>query len=545
MQLSKPSNLAVPAACQDHGGSCSEHGPSRRPLRSPRSNTTHPVTIPSRTPHPATAATATAPVPEAPPPRWSLTNRLFGLSLRGLPPAAGPPRPPASRLWNPQNSSPRAPPSPARHHLQHRPPHRPPHHAPPPSAPREPNVPVERPHSARDEYPLLTLPQRRQSRQSPASSSLLVERSTAGDDLIASGRTSIGLPRDQARGRPSLQHDDDARPPTPGPSMAVAPAAAPQQVDHRDLEAAVRSPSAPQGGRASLPESARTSLSRSRSQRSHADGDDASEFPWGPSHPCFPHPNPHVPLNSELYDTTKIIRIKRDWMVKGDLAPTFANLYPEILDPLVAEDDFRELIKKINDSLVAAFDPFTFRAWLDSVLGVATFWLWDDVGMSGVKRQLNELESWIERWNREVGEKEAVKIIPLRRTGYLTVGHCAPYAKFTITDSHDSLISKFQTRISALTTAQDRGQTREKTISETPSARRTKSTGTTPSHQLYRSTPCRRQSRASRDPGRRLRTPSTLPAHGHTTSCVAEGICILVCSAASWSRIRLYIRLAA
>ncbi|KAF1362041.1 hypothetical protein EJ07DRAFT_108385 [Lizonia empirigonia] len=203
--------------------------------------------------------------------------------------------------------------------------------------------------------------------------------------------------------------------------MAVAPAAAPQQADHGDPEAAVRSPTTPQPGSASLPETARTSLSTSRSQRSHADGDDASEFPWGPSHPCFPHPNPHVPLNSELYDTTKIIRIKRDWMVKGDLAPTFANLYPEILDPLVAEDDFRELIKKINDSLVAAFDPFTFRAWLDSVLGVATFWLWDDVGMSGVKRQLNELESWIDRWNREVGEKEAVKIIPLRRTGYLTL----------------------------------------------------------------------------------------------------------------------------
>lgn len=206
--------------------------------------------------------------------------------------------------------------------------------------------------------------------------------------------------------------------------MAVAHDAqspgAPQHTNGHDVEAAARPPKS-QGGRASLPESARTSLSRSRSQRTNGDGDDASEFPWGPSHPCFPHPNPHVPLDSELYETTKIIRIKRDWMVRGDLAPTFANLYPEILDPLVSEDDFRELVKKINDSLVAAFDPFTFRAWLDSVMGVATFWLWDDVGMSGVKRQLNELEAWIDRWNRDVGEKEAVKIIPLRRTGYLTV----------------------------------------------------------------------------------------------------------------------------
>ncbi|KAJ4333287.1 hypothetical protein N0V95_009459 [Ascochyta clinopodiicola] len=201
----------------------------------------------------------------------------------------------------------------------------------------------------------------------------------------------------------------------------VAPTGYPQHAENHDMEAGTRPPKQSQPGRASLPESARTSLSRSGSQRTNGDGDDASEFPWGPTHPCFPHPNPHVPLDSELYETTRIIRIKRDWMVKGDLAPTFANLYPEILDPLVTEDDFRDLVKHINDSLLAAFDPFTFRAWLDAVMGVATFWLWEDVGLTGVKSQLKELESWIDRWNRDVGEKEAVKIIPLRRTGYLTL----------------------------------------------------------------------------------------------------------------------------
>lgn len=305
---------------------------------------------------------------------------------------------------------------------QRRPPAR--RDTPPQSAPHEANVPVERPYSERDEYPLLTLPQRNQSRQSPAPSSLLVERSTAGD----SGRTSVGLPLDQARGRISFQHDYAERSPTPGPSMSVAPDAAPQHAESHDVEAGNHlPPPASQGGRVSLPGSGRTSLSRTRSQRTDGDGDDASEYPWGPSHPCFPHPNPHVPLGSELYETTRIVRIKRDWMVKGDLAPTFANLYPEILDPLISEDDFRDVVKKINDSLVAAFDPFTFRAWLDTVMGIATFWLWDDVGMTGVKRQLKELENWIDRWNREVGQKEAVKIIPLRRTGYLTVRQAVLY----------------------------------------------------------------------------------------------------------------------
>jgi hypothetical protein len=42
---------------------------------------------------------------------------------------------------------------------------------------------------------------------------------------------------------------------------------------------------------------------------------------------------------------------------------------------LITEDDFRDIVKKINDSLVAAFDAFIFRAWFDAVMGVAMFWL--------------------------------------------------------------------------------------------------------------------------------------------------------------------------
>ena len=366
------------------------------------------------------------------PARWSLTNRIFNLNLRSL--YQGPPRLPASRLWNPVNSSPRTlqveNPAPAAAHAAPTgvlyPPLR--------TAPREehyPNLPIERDVGARedgrDEYPLLSLPEQRLSRQSPVPSSLAVQRSTAEDSI--SGRTSIALPRDR-------RSQQLSQPPTPGPAMAsganprdsVSPA---PHVD-KDIEAG-RNHQHPQQqpgmlSRVSLPSSRRTSLG---SRRSGSAGDDdadaASEFPWGPSHPCFPHPNPHVPLDSELYNTTRIIRIKRDWMTKGDLAPTFANLYPEILDPLVTEDDFRILIKKINDTLIDAFDPFTFRACLDTVMGIATFWLWEDAGFTGVKKQLAELERWIEDWNRDIGAKEAVKIIPLRRTGYLTVcAHAYP-----------------------------------------------------------------------------------------------------------------------
>jgi hypothetical protein len=343
------------------------------------------------------------------PARWSLTNRIFNLNpLRSFYAQQGPPRPPASRLWNPVNSSPRT------LAVQQFPPHQQPrreeHH---------PNLPIEQPAAAgdRDEYPLLSLPQRHQSRHS----SLAVERSTGGDSI--GGRTSIGLPRDR---RSQLQPTPET---TPGSTMPAeedarehAVVAAPQG----DVEAGIsRTPTQNKehgtAGRISLPGSRRTSMHSGRG----AEDDAASEFPWGPSHPCFPHPNPHVPLKSEIFDNTRIIRIKRDWMMAGDLAPTFANLYPEILDPLVSEEDFRLLVKKINDTLIEAFDPFTFRACLDAIMGVATFWLWDDVGLTGVKRKLADLERWIDDWNRHVGEKEAVKIIPLRRTGYLTVRHAA------------------------------------------------------------------------------------------------------------------------
>lgn len=148
-----------------------------------------------------------------------------------------------------------------------------------------------------------------------------------------------------------------------------------------------------------------------------AEGED--EIPWGPAHPCFPHPNPHVPLSSPLYESTRIIRIKRDWMIAGDEAPAFSNLYPEILDPSVPEDKFRALIAKLNTTLVATFTPSTARNWFDATMGLLTGWLWDDAGLTGIKRSLANLERWIEGWNRDVGAAEGVSIIPLRRTAYL------------------------------------------------------------------------------------------------------------------------------
>lgn len=138
--------------------------------------------------------------------------------------------------------------------------------------------------------------------------------------------------------------------------------------------------------------------------------------------------NPHVPITSSLYQTTRIIRIKRDWMVEGDLAPTFSNLYPEILDPAgVSEQDFRRLIERINKELITAFSPWGFQNMFDSAMGVATGWVWDDLGFTAVKRRLWNVERYLEEWNKDMESKSkdgpgsAPMIVPLRRTGYMNV----------------------------------------------------------------------------------------------------------------------------
>ena len=75
---------------------------------------------------------------------------------------------------------------------------------------------------------------------------------------------------------------------------------------------------------------------------------------------------------------------------------------------------------------VPIFSPYAWRNILDNVLGLATGWLWDDLGFTAAKTRLRGLEKWIEQWNAEMEKatEEGVippKIVPLRQTGYMTV----------------------------------------------------------------------------------------------------------------------------
>lgn len=123
-------------------------------------------------------------------------------------------------------------------------------------------------------------------------------------------------------------------------------------------------------------------------------------------------------------------------MPAGDLAPTFSNVYPEILAPWVSEQQFRVLVRDINEGLIAALDPLSRRSLLDSILGVATGWLWESIfAQAAVKKRIKQVEQIIEEWNMQL-EKEArlggriasdddkidvACCIPLRRTGFLSL----------------------------------------------------------------------------------------------------------------------------
>ncbi|KAN0067306.1 Golgin subfamily A member 7/ERF4 family domain containing protein [Elaphomyces granulatus] len=319
-----------------------------------------------------------------------------------------------SRLWNPINYVPRTTPVNPR-----------------PSQPSDENLPLD---GNRDAYPLLTIPEQRRSRQTLSPSSLTVERSVGDTE---SGRNSVAVPRNQRRSEP-LDHPGTA---TEGimTESTTGPDSKDDDGRHQDLaaeeEVYIPRPHHVRSHQSLRSQTFASYRSGSGGNNTTSGEDLAEEFTWGPAHPCFPHLNPHVPVSSDEYVTTRVIRVRRDWMVKGDLAPTFSNLYPEVLDPLLPEQEFRRVISKVNEALITAFDPFSLRNWFDCAIGLLTGWIWDDLGVGGIKGQLRRLEDWLENWNREVGAKEGVRIWSLRRTAYLCLDIQIPDPKLGVVAS--------------------------------------------------------------------------------------------------------------
>ncbi|KAH7349484.1 Golgin subfamily A member 7/ERF4 family-domain-containing protein, partial [Plectosphaerella cucumerina] len=360
----------------------------------------------------------------------------------------------AARLWNPSNSA-RALAPPADDSARRR--------RRRPSTPPPPSVPLSHPtldddsnrqaDSGASSYPLLTLTEQRQTRHSGSGRpSLQVDRSGSGDHRISlpqSIRHSYDSKKVDYTNTPAGDRqpsplratfsdpEEASEASTPRPPLdkgkqkeIMSPEADDRRRSYsRDLERGPDTMDPRRHSNLSAMDGIGSAMSSSNSSIMGEDiqGDMGEE--WGPQHPCFPHLNPHVPIGSSEYQSTRIIRIRRDWLLQGDLAPTFSNLYPEILDPAgFSEQEFRRVIEKLNGELVPIFSPYDWRNILDATLGLVTGWLWDDFGFTGVKSRLNRLEAWIEQWNQEIektmGSEEGAtppKLISLRRTGYMTL----------------------------------------------------------------------------------------------------------------------------
>nr|POE76186.1 ras modification protein erf4 [Quercus suber] len=172
------------------------------------------------------------------------------------------------------------------------------------------------------------------------------------------------------------------------------------------------------------------------SQPSAAADDD--EFAWGPAHPCFPHPNPHCAVDSAEAQSTRVIRVKRDWLAAGDLYPQYANLYPEILAPLVSDEEFRFVVSTLNAQLKRVFDPNTPRARVDSLLGALTGYLWEDVGLTGAHAGMRTVERFLEEWNAErVKQSRPVRVVMVRTTGFMSLDFVVPLSSLPLMDGDD------------------------------------------------------------------------------------------------------------
>lgn len=360
-----------------------------------------------------------------------------------------PRRPSAARLWNPTNSTPRLPKVIRKRR---------------PSTPPLPSVPLSHPTiggtSTNDpvgtgagDYPLLTLAEQRQTKHPvPSRPSIQIENYSSSDRRV-SLPASVRYSYDEKRStnatpsptdpehtwafRQSIhEHDIHLGPLDKGKGRETATMPLDNEQDagprfSKDLEQGHETHEDPRPSNVSAGDAIGSPISSSSSNSSimgeDVQGDVAQE--WGPQHPCFPHLNPHVPVTSPEYAATRIIRVRRDFMVAGDVAPAFSDTYPDILDPVgLSEPEFRRVVEKLNSELLGIHNPLAWRNVLDGALGLLTGWLWDDFGLTGAKKRLKSLEAWVERWNEEMekthGSEDgmsAPKIIPLRKTGYMTV----------------------------------------------------------------------------------------------------------------------------
>ena len=89
-------------------------------------------------------------------------------------------------------------------------------------------------------------------------------------------------------------------------------------------------------------------------------------------------------------------------MTVADLYPQYSEIYPEILAAWMTETEFRSLVSSVNAACERAFSPKGAKAWVDTILGVLTGWLWEDFGFDRGSRGIVDIENIIDQWNENI-----------------------------------------------------------------------------------------------------------------------------------------------
>lgn len=155
----------------------------------------------------------------------------------------------------------------------------------------------------------------------------------------------------------------------------------------------------------------------------------------GPGH----YLNPHAPLGSLRAQSTRIVRVPRDYLLYGDLAPAFSVAYPSLLHPYLPCASFHALVEEINRLLWEAYNPRNAWNLFDTVLALLTFWLSEHLYVPHhtkvspsrvtaclISQTLYSIEQLLERKNEEWKVAgNPLQVVSLRRTAFLNVSICS------------------------------------------------------------------------------------------------------------------------
>ncbi|KAJ8103849.1 Golgin subfamily A member 7/ERF4 family-domain-containing protein [Lipomyces tetrasporus] len=139
--------------------------------------------------------------------------------------------------------------------------------------------------------------------------------------------------------------------------------------------------------------------------------------------------NSHVPPGSPDAESTRIVRIHRDYVcARESNTPAFTPQFPGYpLSVFMTEIEFLDLIHEVNDQLDQAFYPLSPGNVIDGCIGVLTCSLCEFMYTSHHKRKVSELESFVERLNKEVYKVRGIKVISPMQTAYLSLDIQVPY----------------------------------------------------------------------------------------------------------------------